>query len=32
MNLSEQEFLKEKKHLDLTIQLLREQISVLAQD
>ena len=32
MNLSEEEFLKEKKHLDLTIKLLREQISALAQD
>ena len=32
MNLSEEEFLKEKKHLELTNQLLREQISTLAQD
>ncbi len=32
MNLSDEEFLKEKKHLELTIKLLREQISALAQD
>ena len=32
MNLSEEEFLKEKKHLELTTKLLREQISALAQD
>lgn len=32
MNLSEEEFSKENKHLDLTIKLLREQISTLAQD
>ena len=32
MNLSEEEFLKENKHLELTNQLLREQISTLAQD
>ncbi len=32
MNLSEEEFSKEKKHLDLTLKLLRKQISALAQD
>jgi len=32
MNLSEKEFLIEKKHLELTTKLLREQISTLAQD
>ena len=32
MNLSEEEFSKEKKHLDKTTQLLRETISNLAQD
>ena len=32
MNLSEEEFQKEKKHLELTTKLLREQISALAQD
>lgn len=32
MNLSEEEFSKEKKHLDETTQLLRETISNLAQD
>ena len=32
MNLSEEEFQKEKKHLELTTKLLREQISTLAQD
>ncbi len=32
MNLSEKEFEKEKKHLELTTKLLREQISSLAQD
>ena len=32
MNLSEEEFLKEKHHLELTNKLLREQISSLAQD
>ena len=32
MNLSEEEFLKERKHLELTTKLLREQISTLAQD
>ena len=32
MNLSEEEFKKEKNHLDLTTKLLREQISLLAQD
>ncbi len=32
MNLSEEEFSKEKNHLELTTKLLREQISVLAQD
>ena len=32
MNLSEEEFQKEKLHLELTIKLLRNQISTLAQD
>lgn len=32
MNLSEEEFLKEKKHLELTTELLRQTISDLAQD
>ena len=32
MNLSEEELLKEKTHLDKTIKLLRNQISELAQD
>ncbi len=32
MNLSEEEFKKEKEHLELTIKLLRSQISSLAQD
>ena len=32
MNLSDEEFLKEKHHLELTTKLLREQISSLAQD
>ncbi len=32
MNLSEEELKKEKKHLELTINLLRNQISTLAQD
>ena len=32
MNLSEKEFEEEKKHLELTIKLLRSQISSLAQD
>ncbi len=32
MNLSDEEFLKEKHHLELTTKLLREQISTLAQD
>ena len=32
MNLSEEEFSKENKHLELTIKLLRTQISNLAQD
>ncbi len=32
MNLSEEELKKEKKHLELTIDLLRNQISTLAQD
>lgn len=32
MNLSEEEFLKEKKHLELTTKLLRKNISELAQD
>ena len=32
MNLSEEEFQKEKHHLELTTKLLREQISTLAQD
>ena len=32
MNLSEKEFQKETKHLELTTKLLREQISSLAQD
>lgn len=32
MNLSEEDFSKEKKHLELTTKLLREQISALAQD
>ena len=32
MNLSEDEFQKEKHHLELTTKLLREQISTLAQD
>ena len=32
MNLSEEEFQKEKKHLDLTTKLLRKNISDLAQD
>ena len=32
MNLSEEEFQKENRHLELTNQLLREQISTLAQD
>lgn len=32
MNLSEEEFLKEKNHLELTTKLLREQISQMAQD
>ena len=32
MNLSEEEFKKEEKHLELTTKLLRENISALAQD
>ena len=32
MNLSDEEFQKEKHHLELTTKLLREQISTLAQD
>ena len=32
MNLSEEEFSKENKHLELTTKLLREQISTMAQD
>ena len=32
MNLSEEEFQKENKHLELTTNLLKEQISTLAQD
>ena len=32
MNLSEEELKKEKNHLELTIKLLRSQISTMAQD
>ena len=32
MNLSDEEFQKEKRHLELTTDILREQISTLAQD